>query len=138
MNCARAGVENHNGREIRTTSGTQNDHVLPPSSSHHHSSLLKKKKSKKENNVMEKGKKEKKHGATGKVEQEVGTNNGTTCPLKRAAVPGDHLTIEHPEFSWSARSTQIRKNENNVMEKGKKEKKHGATGKVEQEVGTKY
>ncbi|KAG5411814.1 hypothetical protein IGI04_008133 [Brassica rapa subsp. trilocularis] len=45
------GVENQNGREIRTTSGTQNDHI----------------------NVMEKGKKEKKHGATGKVEQEVGT-----------------------------------------------------------------
>lgn len=31
-----------------------------------------------------------------------------------------------------------KKNEINVMEKGKKEKKHGATGKVEQEVGTKY
>ncbi|KAG5384225.1 hypothetical protein IGI04_035695 [Brassica rapa subsp. trilocularis] len=30
-----------------------------------------------------------------------------------------------------------KKNEINVMEKGKKEKKHGATGKVEQEVGTK-
>ncbi|KAG5398707.1 hypothetical protein IGI04_020521, partial [Brassica rapa subsp. trilocularis] len=29
-----------------------------------------------------------------------------------------------------------KKNEINVMEKGKKEKKHGATGKVEQEVGT--
>ncbi|KAF3510964.1 hypothetical protein F2Q69_00006061 [Brassica cretica] len=39
MNCARAGVGNQNGREIRTTSGTQNDHVLPPSSSHHHISL---------------------------------------------------------------------------------------------------
>ncbi|KAG5394087.1 hypothetical protein IGI04_024050 [Brassica rapa subsp. trilocularis] len=39
-----AGVENQNGREIRTTSGTQNDHVLPPSSSHHHISLQKKKK----------------------------------------------------------------------------------------------
>ncbi|KAG5410365.1 hypothetical protein IGI04_006684, partial [Brassica rapa subsp. trilocularis] len=63
------GVENQNGREIRTTSGTQNDHVLPPSSSHHHISLQKKKKN--EINVMEKGKKEKKHGATGKVEQEV-------------------------------------------------------------------
>ena len=76
MNCARAGVENQNGREIRTTSGTQNDHVLPPPSSHHHISLQKKKKKKKkknEINVMEKGKKEKKHGATGKVEQEVGT-----------------------------------------------------------------
>lgn len=33
----------------------------------------KKKKKKNEINVMEKGKKEKKHGATGKVEQEVGT-----------------------------------------------------------------
>ena len=71
MNCARAGVENQNGREIRTTSGTQNDHVLPPSSSHHH--INHKKKKKNEINVMEKGKKEKKHGATGKVEQEVGT-----------------------------------------------------------------
>jgi len=64
-------VENQNGREIRTTSGTQNDHVLPPSSSHHHISVQKKKKTK--NKVMEKGMKEKKHGATGKVEQEVGT-----------------------------------------------------------------
>ncbi|KAF3553052.1 hypothetical protein F2Q69_00013816 [Brassica cretica] len=36
MNCARARVENQNGCEIRTTSGTQNHHVLPPSSSHHH------------------------------------------------------------------------------------------------------
>ncbi|KAG5375377.1 hypothetical protein IGI04_039973, partial [Brassica rapa subsp. trilocularis] len=69
-----SGVENQNGREIRTTSGTQNDHVLPPSSSHHHISLQKKKKN--EINVMEKGKKEKKHGATGKVEQEVGTKSG--------------------------------------------------------------
>ena len=66
MNCARAGVENQNGREIRTTSGTQNDHVLPPSSSHHHINIKKKKK-KNEINVMEKGKKEKKHGATEKV-----------------------------------------------------------------------
>ncbi|KAG5380441.1 hypothetical protein IGI04_028283 [Brassica rapa subsp. trilocularis] len=46
------GVENQNGREIRTTSGTQNDHVLPPSSSHHYISLQKKKKN--EINVMEK------------------------------------------------------------------------------------
>ena len=69
MNCARVGVENQNGCEIKTTSGTQNDHVLPPSS-HHHISLKKKKN---EISVMEKGKKEKKHGATGKVEQEVGT-----------------------------------------------------------------
>uniref|UniRef100_A0A0D3A8P3 Ubiquitin-like protease family profile domain-containing protein n=1 Tax=Brassica oleracea var. oleracea TaxID=109376 RepID=A0A0D3A8P3_BRAOL len=38
--------------------------------------------------------------------QPTGGSNGTTCPLKRAVVPGDHLTIEHPEFSWSARSTQ--------------------------------
>ena len=37
----------------------------------------------------------------------LGCSNGTTCPLKRAAVPGDHLTIEHPEFSWGARSTQV-------------------------------
>ncbi|KAF3504322.1 hypothetical protein F2Q69_00042455 [Brassica cretica] len=36
-----------------------------------------------------------------------GGSNGTTCTLKRAAVPGDHLTIEHPEFSWSACSTQF-------------------------------
>ncbi|KAF3535311.1 hypothetical protein F2Q69_00023927 [Brassica cretica] len=71
MNCARAGVENQNGREIRTTSGTQNHHVLPPSSSHHHISLKKN-----ENKAMEKGKKEKKHGATGKVEQEVCTKSG--------------------------------------------------------------
>ncbi|WZZ34651.1 hypothetical protein YC2023_018052 [Brassica napus] len=34
--------------------------------------------------------------------------NGTTYPLKRAVVPGDHLTTEHPEFSWSACSTQGR------------------------------
>ena len=61
-------MENQNGREIRTTIGTHNDHVLPPSSSHHHISQQKN-----ENNVMEKEKKEKKHGATGKVEQEVGT-----------------------------------------------------------------
>ncbi|KAG5414411.1 hypothetical protein IGI04_001978 [Brassica rapa subsp. trilocularis] len=61
------GVENQNGREIRTTSGTQNDHVLPPSSSHHHIKI----------NVMEKGKKEKKHGATGKVEQE--RSNPSDC-----------------------------------------------------------
>jgi len=27
MNCARAGVENQNGCEIRTTSGTKNHHV---------------------------------------------------------------------------------------------------------------
>ena len=31
----------------------------------------------------------------------------------------------------------VLKNENKVIEKGKKEKKHGATGKVEREVGTK-
>uniref|UniRef100_A0A0D3CD53 Uncharacterized protein n=1 Tax=Brassica oleracea var. oleracea TaxID=109376 RepID=A0A0D3CD53_BRAOL len=37
----------------------------------------------------------------------LGGSNETTCPLKRAAVPGYHLTIEHPEFSWSASSTQI-------------------------------
>ena len=66
-------MENQNGREIRTTSGTQNDNVLPPSSSHHHINNQKKKEKKNEINVMEKGKKEKKHGATGKVEQEVGT-----------------------------------------------------------------
>ncbi|KAF3606171.1 hypothetical protein DY000_02046728 [Brassica cretica] len=59
------GVENQNGCEIRTTS------VLRPSSSHHHISLQKKKKN--NNNMVEKGKKEKKHVATGKVEQEVGT-----------------------------------------------------------------
>ncbi|KAF3508944.1 hypothetical protein F2Q69_00007182 [Brassica cretica] len=63
MNCARAWVKKQNGCEIRTTSGTQNHHVLPPSSSRHHISLKKN-----ENKVMEKGKKEKKHGATGKVE----------------------------------------------------------------------
>ncbi|KAF2600366.1 hypothetical protein F2Q68_00010929 [Brassica cretica] len=33
--------------------------------------------------------------------------NGTTCPLKRAAVPGDHLTIEHPKVLWSAHSSQV-------------------------------
>ncbi|WZZ66383.1 hypothetical protein YC2023_077753 [Brassica napus] len=38
----------------------------------------------------------------------LGCRNGTTYPLKRAVVPGDHLTIEHPEFSWSACSTQGR------------------------------
>ena len=37
----------------------------------------------------------------------MGCRNGTTCPLKRAVVPGNHLTIEHPEFAWSARSTQV-------------------------------
>ncbi|KAF3528072.1 hypothetical protein DY000_02040385 [Brassica cretica] len=61
MNCTRAGVENQNGCEIRTTSGTQNHHVLPPSSSHHQ-----KKKKKNENNVMEKGKKSKKHEPLGR------------------------------------------------------------------------
>ncbi|KAF3502160.1 hypothetical protein F2Q69_00040948 [Brassica cretica] len=67
MNCARVGVENQNGCEIRTTSGTQNHHILPPSSSHPHISLQKKNEIK----VMEKGKKEKKHGAIGKIEREV-------------------------------------------------------------------
>ena len=42
-----------------------------------------------------------------------------------------HITI-------SVLKKKRKKNENNVMEKGKKEKKHGATGKVEQEVCTKY
>ena len=74
MNCARAGVENQNGCEIRTTSGTQNHHVLPPSSSHHISVLKKN-----ENKVTEKGKKEKKHGATEKVKREVGTKCLTKC-----------------------------------------------------------
>ncbi|WZZ57080.1 hypothetical protein YC2023_057187 [Brassica napus] len=37
----------------------------------------------------------------------MGCRNGTTYPLKRAVVPGDHLTIEHPEFSWNACSTQL-------------------------------
>ncbi|KAF3554740.1 hypothetical protein F2Q69_00011009 [Brassica cretica] len=74
MNCARAGVENQNGCEIRTTSGTQNHHVLPPSSSHHHISLQKKN----ENKVMEKGKKEKKHGATGKTYSEKRTRRVVT------------------------------------------------------------
>ncbi|KAF3570278.1 hypothetical protein F2Q69_00059774 [Brassica cretica] len=59
MNCARAGVENQNGCEIRTTSGTQNHHVLPPSPSHHQ-------KTKNENKVMEKGKKSKKHEPLGR------------------------------------------------------------------------
>ncbi|KAF3600656.1 hypothetical protein F2Q69_00037145 [Brassica cretica] len=35
-------------------------------------------------------------------------------------------------------SVSKKKTENKVMEKVKKEKKHGATGKVEQELGTKY
>ncbi|WZZ31675.1 hypothetical protein YC2023_015076 [Brassica napus] len=39
--------------------------------------------------------------------QPTGCRNGTTYPLKRAVVPGDHLMIEHPEFSWSACSTQL-------------------------------
>ncbi|KAF2538686.1 hypothetical protein F2Q68_00019305 [Brassica cretica] len=67
MNCARAGVENQNGCEIRTTSGTQNHHVLPPSSSHHHISSSKKN----ENKVMEKGKKEKKHEPRGRSSKRV-------------------------------------------------------------------
>ncbi|KAG5375215.1 hypothetical protein IGI04_039811 [Brassica rapa subsp. trilocularis] len=52
-----AGVENHNGCKIRTTSGAQNHHVLPHSSSHHHINVKKKN----DNKVMDKGKKLKKH-----------------------------------------------------------------------------
>ena len=49
-----------------------------------------------------------------------------------------HITISVFKKKIKKKFKKIRKNENNVMEKGKKEKKHGATGKVEQEVGTKY
>ncbi|KAG5388880.1 hypothetical protein IGI04_030421 [Brassica rapa subsp. trilocularis] len=43
-----------------------------------------------------------------------------------------YLLLRH--ITISVFKKKKRKNENNVMEKGKKEKKHGTTGKVEQEV----
>ncbi|KAG5400583.1 hypothetical protein IGI04_015190 [Brassica rapa subsp. trilocularis] len=82
-----AGVENQNGREIRTTSGTQNDHVLPPSSSHHHISLQKKKK--KRDNVMEKGMKSKKHEPLGRSSKGVGTKRKSFSSHYRSGVALD-------------------------------------------------
>lgn len=50
-----------------------------------------------------------------------------------------YLLLRHITISvFKKKKKSKKKNEINVMEKGKKEKKHGATGKVEQEVGTKY
>ena len=46
-----------------------------------------------------------------------------------------YLLLRH--ITISVFKKKQKKNKNKVMEKGKKEKKHGATGKVEREVGTK-
>ncbi|KAF3499793.1 hypothetical protein F2Q69_00042023 [Brassica cretica] len=46
-----------------------------------------------------------------------------------------YLLLRH--ITISVFKKKNKKNKNKVMEKGKKEKKHGATGKVEQEAGTK-
>ncbi|WZY89338.1 hypothetical protein YC2023_046073 [Brassica napus] len=57
----------------------------------------------------------------------LGCRNGTTYPLKRAVVPGDHLTIEHPEFSWSVCSTQVSISTKKVQICAKRSERKGST-----------
>nr|VDD09198.1 unnamed protein product [Brassica oleracea] len=57
----------------------------------------------------------------------LGCSNGTTCPLKRGAVPGDHLTIEHPKFTWSVRSTQISISTKKIVICAKRSERKGST-----------
>ncbi|KAG5397774.1 hypothetical protein IGI04_019588 [Brassica rapa subsp. trilocularis] len=77
---------------------------------------------------------EKEHGDKGEGrlggEPEWSRNQNHKWHSERSCVTSFFVTSPY-------QSSKKKKNENNVMEKGKKEKKHGATGKVEQEVGTK-